>query len=114
MDARQLEKEIEKLRVNAQSQRQQAERYRQNAEGVKSRGDDVTARIDEQKADAAMKEAERMERDADKANDRLQDNLREANGIKQKEAELESNFKREMDQLERRKRQLLGESSLLF
>jgi cytochrome c556 len=114
MDAKQLQIEAEKLKANAQSQRQQADRFRNNVPGDTERGDEVAARIDQQRADEFEREAERMERDAETAMGAAADMLQRARQIDKQQADLEANFKREMDELERKKRQLLGGASLLF
>ena len=108
MDARQLRDEAEKLRRTADSRHKEANRFQTNADAHASDGDDVRAGLDAQQAERMEAEAAAMEQQADQADVALSAVAARVHHLNTEKAQLESEFKEKIANIDKEIQRLTG------
>jgi hypothetical protein len=114
MDIRQLHDEEEKMRVRARSLRSDAQRASDSAAGMRGRDDEEGALLEERRAKDLERQADEIDRQADKAALDAADKLKRAQDIERQEEQIKKDAESALDDLERQKRSLTGNSTGLF
>jgi methyl-accepting chemotaxis protein len=109
-----LNDNIQSNRIKAQTLRSDAIRAEQSAEGFRTIGDSTRAETDKKNADKFNDEAARLERAADDAEREVQRLVKRAQDIEKQQEQIERESKRQLDDLEKEKRNLKGELTSLI
>jgi len=114
MDIRQLNDSIQSNRVKAQSLRSDAIRAEQSAEGFRTIGDTTRAETEKKNADKFNDEAARLEQASVDAEREAQRLVQRAQDIEKQQEQIERDSKRQLEDLEKEKRNLKGEITSLI
>jgi hypothetical protein len=114
MDVRQLHDEADKLQIRARTLRSDAQQAKVSANGASSRSDQDTARVAADRAMQLEQEAAELDRQAQQMSIEAEEKLKRARDIDQKQAQIKKDADAAVDNLEKEKRSLTGNSTGLF
>jgi hypothetical protein len=114
MDVRQLHDEADKLQVRAKNVRSDAYQAQVSADGLNGRGDQDAARIEAERAKQLEKEAAELERQAQQMSLEAEEKIKRANDIERKQEQIQKDAAAAVENLEKEKRSLTGNSTGLF
>ena len=101
-------------RVKADKLRSDAVRLEQSASGYENIGDTTKAEVDRKNAEKFNQEADRLEQEIQNADRELQRLTQRALDIERQQEQIERESKRQLDDLEKEKRNVKGETTSLF
>lgn len=114
MDVRQLHDEVDKLQVRAKALYADAERAKTSASGLSSQGDETAGRLETEKADRLEREAAGLERQAQQMSLEAEEKIKRARDIEAKQEQIQKDAAAAVENLEKEKRSLTGNSTGLF
>ena len=114
MDIRQLHDEVDKLQVRVKTLRSDAEQARVSARGHEDRGDETAGRLEIEKAERFEREAADLERQAEQMTLDAEEKIKRARDIEAKQEQIQKDAAAAIDNLEKEKRSLTGNSTGLF
>lgn len=114
MDVRQLHDEVDKLRIRAKNVRSDVEQANVSASGMDGRGDPDGARLELERAKQLEQQASDLEREAERMSLEAEEKIKRARDIEQRQEQIQKDAAAQIENLEREKRSLTGNSVGLF
>lgn len=114
MNARDLRKEAEKTRTRARATQSDAQITKVTADGHDQRGDTAAAGVEQDRVTALERQAAELEQRADEMEHEADEKLRQAQELAGKQEQIRKDADAQINELEKQKRDLTGESSGLF
>lgn len=114
MNARDLRNEAEKIRTRVNATKSDAQITRVTADGYSQRGDDLAASVEQNRVETLECQAAELEQQAEAMEGEAEEKMRQALELSRQQEQIQKDTEAQINELEKQKRDLTGESSGLF